>query len=204
VTTPRQDAALDTARSRVVDLLSSHFAHDGIPVEELDRRLDLAYQARSLPDLEALVRDVPRAPAALARISTAVPAHAGDAAYDAAYDEPEGESERILAIMAETHRTGLWVVPRRLEVVSVMSETVLDLRQASLLAGVTDITVSGLMTQLTLIVPPDVRVVNRLMAFMATARDRTAREPDPGPGAAVIRVSGWVMMSEVVIKRATG
>lgn len=197
MTTPRPDASLDTARSRVVDLLSSHFAHDGMPVEELDRRLDLAYRAQSLADLETLVRDVPQAPAALARIPSGVPAYTGELDYD----EPGSESERILAIMSETNRTGLWVVPRRLEVVSVMSETVLDLRQASLLPGVTDITVTGFMTQLTILVPHDVRIVNRLMAFMASTRDRTAREPDPGPGAAVVRVSGWAIMAEVVFKR---
>jgi hypothetical protein len=181
-----------------VDLLSAHFAHDGIPVEELDRRLDLAYQARTLEELEALVRDVPSAPAALARVSAGLPA------YDPAADYPEHgseESERILAIMSETRRTGLWVVPRRLDVVSVMSETVLDLRQASLLPGVTDIAITGVMTQVTIIVPENVRVINRVFAFMGSARDRTWKAPYPDADAPVVRIDGWAIMAEVWVKR---
>ena len=149
-------------------------------------------------DPEALVRDVPTAPAALARISAAVPA------YDPAIDYPEHgseESERIFAIMSETRRTGLWVVPRRLEVLSVMSETVLDLRQASLLPGVTDIAVTGVMTKVTIIVPDGVRVVNRLFAFMGSARDRTWKAPYPDADAPVVRIDGWAVMAEVVVKR---
>lgn len=191
--------SVESARSRVVDLLSAHFAHDGIPVEELDRRLDLAYQASTVQELEALVRDVPTATAALARISAAVPA------YDPAVDYPDfgsEDSERILAIMSETRRTGLWVVPRRLDVVSVMSETVLDLRQASLLPGVTDIAITGVMTQVTIIVPENVRVINRIFAFMGSARDRTWKAPYPEPDAPVIRIDGWAVMAEVVVKRS--
>lgn len=190
--------SLDTARTRVVDLLSAHFAHDGIPVEELDRRLDQAYRAKSVSELEALVRDVPRGVAALARISAAVPAYD----YDEEYADPPGEEcERILALLSETRRSGLWVVPRRLEVISVMAETVLDLRQASLLPGVTDIALTGVTTQVTIIVPRTVRVVNRVFAFMASARDRTSLESDPGPGAPVVRVGGWAVMAEVTITR---
>ncbi|MBA3890197.1 MAG: DUF1707 and DUF2154 domain-containing protein [Gemmatimonadaceae bacterium] len=201
MTTPSPTApSIESARTRVVDLLSAHFAHDGIEVEELDRRLDLAYQARTIGELEVLVQDVPAAPAALARISAAVPVYD----YDAEYAEPGGEeSERILAIMSETRRDGLWVVPRRLEVVSVMSETVLDLRDASLLPGVTDIAITGVMTQVTIIVPDNVRVINRLFAFMATARDRTWQAPYPEAAAPVIRIDGWAVMAEVVVKRGT-
>lgn len=198
-TPPRTTQSLETVRGRVVDLLSAHFAHDGITVEELDRRLELAYQASTLQELETLVGDVPGAPVALARTSAAVPAYDHAAEYPGHGSE---ESERILAVMSETRRTGLWVVPRRLEVVSVMSETVLDLRQASLLPGVTDIAVTGVMTQVTIIVPDHARVVNRIFAFMGAARDRTWQAPYPGADAPVIRIDGWAVMAEVVVRRS--
>lgn len=189
---------LDTARSRVIEMLSAHFAHDGIPVEELDRRLDAAYKATSILELEALVRDLPNAQAALARISMHAPPYREEPSVQLDYPE---ESERILALMSETRRRGLWVVPRELEVLSIMSETELDLRQASLAPGLTEISISGVMTKVIIIVPPGVRVVNRVLAVMGAVRDRTARDPVTDPTAPVIRITGWAAMAEVIIKR---
>ena len=191
--------ALDVARGRAVDVLSAHFAHDGMTVEELDRRLDRVYAARSVPELETLVQDIPQGSRALARHSAAVATW--DDHDEEFHPEAAAESERILAIMSETRRNGLWVVPRRLEVASIMSETVLDMRQASLHAGVTDIDITGIMTKVTIIVPPGVRVSNRVFAFMGAARDRTVRDPDAGAGAPLIRVNGWAVMAEVLIRR---
>lgn len=195
MTTPQP---LDTARSRVIDLLSAHFAHDHIPVEELDQRLDAAYKATSILELEALVRDLPDAQAALARLSAHAPAYREEPSVQLDYPE---DSERVLSIMSETRRRGLWVVPRELEVLSIMSETELDLRQASLAPGLTEIAISGLMTKVVIIVPPGVRIVNRVLAVMGAVRDRTTRDPVVDPTAPVIRIKGWAAMAEVIIKR---
>ncbi|HEU5174561.1 MAG TPA: DUF1707 domain-containing protein [Gemmatimonadaceae bacterium] len=190
---------LDAARTRVVDLLSSYFAHDGIVVEELDRRLDAAYKATSILELEALVRDLPHGPAALARVSMEVPAWREEASVQLGHAE---ESERLLAIMSETRRRGLWVVPKQLDVVSVMAETELDLRQASLAPGLTEISLSGLMTKVTIIVPAGVRVLNRTLAIMSAVRDHTANDTAYDPMAPVLRIEGWAVMAEVVIRKA--
>ena len=167
-------APLDAARDRVVELLSAHFAHDGIPVEELDRRLDAAYKATSILELEALVRDLPDAQLALARMTAPTPAYREEPSVQLGYAE---ESERLLALMSETRRRGLWVVPRQLEVVSIMAETELDMRQASIAPGLTEINISGLMTAVKIIVPPGVRIGNRVNPFMGSGRDRTTDDP---------------------------
>lgn len=191
-------APLDAARDRVVDLLSAYFAHDGIPVEELDRRLDAAYKATSILELEALVRDLPNGQAALARITAPLPAVREEPSVQFGYAE---ESERILAVMSETRRRGLWVVPRQLDVVSIMSETELDLCQASIAPGLTEISLTAMMTKVVIIVPPGVRVVDRVLAVMGAVRDRTTADLIYDPAAPVIRVNGWAAMAEVIIKR---
>lgn len=191
-------APLDAARDRVVDLLSAHFAHDGIPVEELDRRLDAAYKATSILELEALVRDLPHGQAALARVTMPSTPYREEPSVQLGYSE---ESERILALMSETRRRGLWVVPRQLDVVSIMADTLLDLRQASLAPGLTEIKISGLMTKVVIIVPPEVRVVNRLFAVMGAVRDRTNVDAGYDAMAPVIRLEGWAAMAEVIVKR---
>lgn len=191
-------APLDSARDRVIDLLSAHFAHDGIPVEELDRRLDAAYKATSILELEALVRDLPNGAAALAPIAAPLPAYREESSVQLGYSE---ESERVLAIMSETRRRGLWVVPRQLDVMSIMAETELDMCQASLAPGLTEISLNALMTKVIIIVPPGVRVVNRALAIMGAVRDRTARDPVYDPSGPVLRIEGWVFMGEVIIKR---
>jgi len=186
-------APLDSARDRVIDLLSAHFAHDGIPVEELDRRLDAAYKATSI-----LERDLPNGAAALAPIAAPLPAYREESSVQLGYSE---ESERVLAIMSETRRRGLWVVPRQLDVMSIMAETELDMCQASLAPGLTEISLNALMTKVIIIVPPGVRVVNRALAIMGAVRDRTARDPVYDPSGPVLRIEGWVFMGEVIIKR---
>src|SRR5919199_401501 len=120
--------ALASARERTIELLSAHFAHDLLSIDELDRRLERAYAATSLAELDALTVDLPHHPS---------PAQFGAGPLPSEYEEPE-ESGRIVAILSETRRGGLWSVPRRLEVRATMSNLTLDLRSALLAPGVTE------------------------------------------------------------------
>src|SRR3954468_10551628 len=150
----RPPVSMEQARERTIDLLSTHFANDALTLEELERRMELAYRATSMTELAALTSDLEvAAPAAVSRT------------------EPEAslaitlDHDRLVSVMGETQRRGTWAVPQHLDVVAIMSDTLIDLTHASLPTGIIDIHVKALMASVRIIVPSGVRIANRMSAF---------------------------------------
>lgn len=188
----QQPVSLEREREKAIELLSQHFAHDNLSLDELERRMALVYRAASVPALRDLTGDLPPTEArSPARAPAPVPV---------AFLPDEG---RIVSIMAQTKRKGVWQPPRQLDLWCVMSETQLDLTQAQLSPGVTEIEIRALMASVKIIVAPGVRVVFQPSAFMAEVSDETTDPPPVGSGAPVIRVTGVVVMAELkVVMRA--
>lgn len=187
---PEQPVSLDRERERTIALLGDHFAQDNLSLEELEHRIEQAYRARDLPALRDLVKDLP----GTADHATVAPRRA--APVPEVFGPEEG---RILSVMSQTRRRGIWHVPRSLDVWSVMSETNLDLTQAVLSPGVTEIDVHGIMTSVKIVVPPGVRVVMQAGSFMSEISDLTDDPPPVGSGAPVVRITGFVLMAELRI-----
>lgn len=182
------------ARERAVQALSQHFAQDGLTMEELDRRLALAYQAESVAELTALVADIPGGPSSLA---LPTPLSAPLVASPAAVGLGR-RTERMLALFSTTRRTGMWLVPERMEVVSAFAELRLDLRSAELSGPLTTIDVSAAFCDTKIIVPHGVRVVNRISAIFAEVKDLT--EQSTSPDAPVLVLEGWAAFAAVLIR----
>jgi hypothetical protein len=181
--------SMDRERERVIEELSRHFAHDNLSLDELERRIEQVYRAGSVPALRDLTRDLPSPEDAVTPAKRAAPV-------------PEvftPEEDRIVSIMASTKRRGVWRPPRYLNLYSIMSETHLDLTEAVLGQGVTEIHLRAVMTQVKIIVPPGVRVVVQPSAFMADVADETFDPPAVGSGAPVVRITGPVIMSELKV-----
>lgn len=180
---------LDMQRERTVELLSRHFAHDNLSLDELERRIELAYHARGTAELHDLTRDLPepggsvpeRQPAPLPEAFTPV-------------------ADRIVSIMTETKRRGAWRPARQTDLWSIMSDTRLDLTEAILSPGVTEIDVSAVMTALKIIVPPGVRVVVQTSSIMSSVSDESMEPPHVGSGAPVVRLTGFAIMSEIKVR----
>lgn len=188
---------LPRVREAKIDELSRHFANDDLSLEDLERRIERVYKAGSLAELESITADlqglsvpVPSAQTRPARVSSA-PVSAGSGS----------DHGRILAIMSETRRTGRWTVPRRLEVVSVMSDTKLDLTQAILPAGVIDVEVRAVWAACKITIPPGVRVINETHAIMAAVRTKgdDLEAVAANPSMPTIRLRGLALMAEVKV-----
>jgi hypothetical protein len=187
---PDLPVSLDRERERTVSLLGDHFAQDNLSLEELELRIEQAYRARDVPALRDLLKDLPS------------PEEKATLAPERSKRAPEifsPEEGRIVSIMSQTRRRGVWHVPRSLDVWSVMSETNLDLTQAVLPAGVTELDIHGIMTSVKIVVPPGVRVVMQAGSFMSEISDLTDDPPPVGSGAPVVRITGFVLMAELKI-----
>lgn len=187
----RPVASLADERERVIQQLSDHFANDRLSLDELESRIEGAYKAASLVDLRRLTADLPD-------VVAPVPAVAADAPV------LPPERDRIVSIMSETGRRGAWLVPQRLGVLALMSDTTIDLTQATLPTGIIDIHLRSMCAAVKILVPPGVQVVSRVSSVMGSVHGGGA--PDQAPGAppwragTVVRLSGWALMAEVQVK----
>lgn len=188
---PDVPVSLDRERERTISLLGDHFAQDNLSLEELEHRIEQAYRARDLPALRDLLKDLPTTE----EKATAIVSERSRPSHEIFAPE-EG---RLVSVMSQTNRRGVWHLPRALTVWSVMSETNLDLTQAVLPPGVTEIDLHGIMTSIKIVVPPGVRVVMQAGSFMADVSDLTDDPPPVGSGAPVVRVTGFVFMAELKV-----
>ena len=177
-------------REQVIEALGVHFAQGDLEMDELENRLALAFRASDASALRELVRDLP----------AALPDD--DSEYRA--DSPAASRHAVpdrgvqAAILGGSERKGSWAVPRYLKVVAILGGVELDLRQAILAPGTTEIEVFAIMGGVEIIVPPGVRVESMGMAVMGgfevSAGDATATDQP------LIRLSGLALMAGVEAK----
>jgi hypothetical protein len=189
----RPVVSLADERERVIQQLSDHFANDRLSLEELETRMELAYKASSSADLQRLTADL----SSVAASSVPAPIPADELAVIAP------DRERLFSVMSETRRRGAWLVPQRLDLIALMSDTTIDLTQAALPTGIIDIHVRSICAAVKIVVPPGIQVVSRLNSLMSSVRG--SGEPNAGGGeewktGTVVRLSGWALMAEVQTK----
>ncbi len=200
-TESQQGALSPEERQATVDRLCAHFARDAMNTTELERRLDIAYTARTRAELVALERDLP---ALRSETRPAVPEPATTAAVPVDPARPVQEHDLIVSIWGATERKGSWVPPRQLTAVTVMGGTDLDFRQAAFAAETVSIRLLALMGGVDIVVPPGVRVEWGGIALMGGVSMPEPVTP-PAPDAPVIRLSGLVCMGGVdVVERHPG
>lgn len=212
MTSPRDPAALEVGRERVVQALCHHFAHDRLDEAELERRLGLANAARSAAELDALLAGLPPTPRAGVVPGSSGPArHAGGgdpvtvgarAAGDA---RPATSTIRVATIVSEARRDVAGEVPARIEVRAVLSDVKLDLSHGSF-GDVTEVDCVAVMSSVRILVPPGVRVISEGLPLLGTFSqgERAARDAPLPSDAPVVRLRGTAVMGEVRAKVARG
>lgn len=189
--------ALSRAREQKISELSQHFANDDLSLDDLERRIERVYHAGSIAELDEITADLRSSLPASSQSPRSVPAPAP--ARDGS-NLPVHEG-RLLAIMSETRRTGRWQVPPRFDVLSLMSDTKIDLTSAVMPPGGAEFHIRSVWAACKIIVPPEMRVVNEMHAIMASVTSK-APEMDPvgvarqGP---VLRLTGTALMAEVKV-----
>ena len=170
-----------SARERVVDLLQLRFADDNLSLEEFERRVAVAYQAKTSEELNQLVVDL-------------LP------------DTPVGEvskSARISAILSSNERNGPMSLPRHLEIVAILGNVELDLTDSTFAAGVTEIAVSVVLGNVEITVPFGVRVECAGNALLGNFEYNAATIVGyPTDDARVVRITGHAAIGSVEISAA--
>jgi Domain of unknown function (DUF1707) len=143
--------ASNQERDGVVTRLQDAFAEGRLDDAEFDERMRAALGAKTHADLDALLADLPgRAPNPAGTVAAGTVAAARPAA---------GSPGRLaVAWKGSVRRAGRWRVPERFTTVVYKGSGELDLRAAELLSPATTIVAVAYKSQITLLVPPGVRV----------------------------------------------
>ncbi|HTR76923.1 MAG TPA: LiaF domain-containing protein [Gemmatimonadaceae bacterium] len=195
---PPNLASLRDARERAIAQLSEAFAHDEIGVDEFERRLTLAHRAEDVTAVNATLRDL----SALSDLAVSqAPAEAIVPAPSPAMTPGfVRDTDRVLAIFGGVERHGAWTLPRHLQASAIMGGLLLDLREAALLPGVSEIHITAIMGGAQIIVPPNLAVEVSGTAIMGgfahVERGPVQRDPEQR----VLRVHGIAIMGGVAVE----
>jgi hypothetical protein len=188
-------------RQRTIDVLCEAFANDELEVEEFERRVEAAHRATSSEELRRLLAGLPSAtvPAPLPKKGSPAAKPAGGVApapapVSAPYLGEVREWSLSVGILGGMSRTGNWIPARRNVAIGVMGGCEIDLREAQLPPGVTEIFVVAFWGGVEVVVSPWVHVEVSgigIMGGFEHSQDTASAAP---PGAPVVRISGVAMM----------
>lgn len=121
-TAPAGIRASDADRDRIADILRDAMAEGRLTAEEHAERVDAVYRAKTVGELEPLVRDLPT-PGAAALPSSAAP-------YAYGPEAPTGPADNLVAIFSSSTRKGRWRVGGRTNAFSLFGSVEIDLTEA--------------------------------------------------------------------------
>jgi Domain of unknown function (DUF1707) len=134
--------ASDRERDAATQRLQEAFAEGRLDDGEFDQRMRTALSARTRPELDRLLADLPQP-----RPPAGAPAVPG---------RPPGRM--AVAFKSSVRRAGRWRVPERYRTVVYKGSGWLDLRAAELTAAETTLLAVAYKSNITILVPPGVRV----------------------------------------------
>jgi hypothetical protein len=195
---PLHPSTLRQQRERVIEALTVHFADDHIDADDFERRVDLAYRAHSLEELDAVRTGLPALRTdrtggtegtALAEAPVRALASPGDVR----------DRQLVVAILGGTERKGAWTPARQVNVLAVMGGVELDFREARFGPGVTELTVFAMMGGVEILVPPGLRVQSDGFGLLGGFEGLDQDPPSNDPDQPTLRIRGIAIMGGVDI-----
>lgn len=167
----------DADRERAVALLRQATVDGRLTTDELLARTEAALTARTRGELVAVTRDLVR----VAPSPSQVPA-----------------TTRVQAVLGETQRAGHWVAEGHVDVVAILGETKVDLRDAEIRGSELVLQVTVIMGSVKIYVPEGVPVVIESSVILGSQKDKRL-DVEPIPGAPTIRIRGFELMSSLEV-----
>lgn len=189
--------ASDADRDRVADILRDALAEGRLNAAEHSERIDQVYAAKTVGELEPLVRDLPAGAAAAAPAPAPAPR-----AYSYTPD-PSGENPNLVGILGGAERKGRWRVGHRINAVAVMGGVEIDLTEATFTAPELVIHCTAVMGGVSIRLPENVTLRGGGVVGIMGGSDIKAFESGD-PGAPVVRIDGFAFWGGVEAKAKRG
>ncbi|HEY9053504.1 MAG TPA: LiaF domain-containing protein [Rectinemataceae bacterium] len=201
---------LETGRERALDMITTAFARGIIPIEDYEKRAGAIQNAKSFPDLDAQVIDLPPLPeeapsATRIRAPSRGPApreplREPKISGDFLVEEKLGSPEFSLCIMGDRKLQGDWLQSDQATSFTLMGSTTLDLRDTALPPGRLKIDAFAIMGEVRILVPRGLPVRMSAFPFMGEATVQASVERRVERGRPWVDVSGLALMGSIVVK----
>ncbi|HEY3253567.1 MAG TPA: LiaF domain-containing protein [Polyangiaceae bacterium] len=185
-------SALRASRAQTIERLTNGFTRDELGLEEFEERLNRAYAADAVPDLDALVSDL--SPETLAIVFDAEVVPGANSAL-----VPLSPAPRAVAILGSVERRGQ-LAARASGALAVLGSVVIDLRDVSMPAGVSTLQVSAVFGSVEIIVPPNLAVESAGASILGSFEGIQRVPRDPDPDLPVLRVQGRAVFGSIEIR----
>ncbi|MFI5802483.1 DUF1707 domain-containing protein [Streptomyces sp. NPDC051561] len=187
--------ASDADRDRVADILREAMAEGRLDAEEHGERIDAVYRAKTVAELEPLVRDLP-VPGARPQS----PAPSASASYDSGQDDRPAES--LVAIFSSSTRKGRWRVASRINAFSLFGNIEIDLTEALFAQRLTTINATSIFGNVEVRVPENITLRGNGNGIFGNFEVRTLESADPE--APVVVVNGLSVFGNIEAKPKRG
>lgn len=187
--------ASDADRDRIAEILREALAEGRLTAEEHAERVGAAYEAKTVGELEPLVRDLP-----VGARHAAAPAPARP--YDASVRPAVSEAESLVAVFAGATRKGRWRPRPRTNVFALFGGVDIDLTEAVFEQREIVVNVNCVFGSVEIKVPENVSVHGAGAGVFGTFDVRTSESPDPD--APVVVVRGTAVFGSVEAKTKRG
>ncbi|MET9424184.1 MULTISPECIES: DUF1707 domain-containing protein [unclassified Streptomyces] len=184
--------ASDADRDRIADILRDALAEGRLDAEEHSERIDAVYRAKTVGELEPIVRDLPAA----GRRSDAAAR-----AYDDSAD-PGGPAENLVAVFSSSTRKGRWRVGRRTNAFSLFGNIEIDLTEALYGQRLSVINATSIFGNVEVRVPENISLRGSGTGIFGNFEVVTLEAADPE--APVVVVNGYTVFGNVEAKPKRG
>ncbi|MEI7033287.1 DUF1707 SHOCT-like domain-containing protein [Streptomyces pratensis] len=184
--------ASDADRDRIADILREAMAEGRLTAEEHAERVDLVYRAKTVGELQPLVRDLPG--------STAPRPDPQPYAYGP--EAAGGPVDSLVAVFSSASRKGRWRVGGRTNAFSLFGSVEIDLTEALFGQRLTVINATSIFGSVDIRVPENISLRGSGTGVFGSFEVRTLESADPE--APVVVVNGYSVFGSVEARPKRG
>ncbi|WP_432248071.1 DUF1707 SHOCT-like domain-containing protein [Streptomyces sanyensis] len=181
--------ASDADRDRTADVLGAALAEGRLDAEEHAERIDAVYRAKTMGELEPLVRDLPVS-------------RARDAAVSGGEEADGAPAENVVAVFSASVRKGRWRVGRRTNAFSLFGSVEIDLTEALFRQRLTTVNATSIFGSVEIRVPENITLRGSGTGVFGNFEVVTLEAADPE--APVVVVNGYTVFGNVEAKPRRG
>ncbi|WP_326738467.1 DUF1707 SHOCT-like domain-containing protein [Streptomyces sp. NBC_01022] len=185
--------ASDADRDRIADILREAMAEGRLTADEHAERVDSVYRAKTVGELEPLVRDLPT-PGGVTR--------AAGAPYDRTPEMPTGPVDNLVAVFSSSSRKGRWRVGGRMNAFALFGSVEIDLTEALFGQRLTVINATSVFGSVEIRVPENISLRGSGTGIFGNFEVAALESADPE--APVVAVNGYSVFGSVEAKPKRG
>ncbi|MEU7034210.1 DUF1707 domain-containing protein [Streptomyces sp. NPDC046237] len=185
--------ASDADRDRIADILRDAMAEGRIDAEEHSERIDAVYRAKTVGELEPIVRDLPAGNRTRQQ---------PEVSYAYGPDDASGPADSLVAVFSSTTRKGRWRVGRRTNAFALFGNIEIDLTEALFAQRLTTINATSIFGNVEVRVPENISLRGNGTGIFGNFEVVNLEAADPQ--APVVVINGFSVFGNVEAKPKRG